>query len=544
LASQRRFEGPVLEDLLDQVRGDAGPGAQIVAANRVRKGGLGGFFTREYFEVIVDVPDVDLSEDRPGPAPFDASGSFETADDDETAPPATRRGLRSRGGRAARGAAPEPPPAPPAANTTGTRRVPASILDLAEAVNNSERFSSRADQGDSSDVIDLVEPPVLSTESTRFASILERISHEVDAMNSPAADVDDDEFDAGTEYDDEHDDIRVETRTVALPPAEVRPEALRPEPPRHEAPRPEAPRPETARPETARSARPRLSPGDGIAEEVRERLGTVADNARRTATAARITSDPDSFDTPAPAPAFTPTAFGALPDAPRPATFRRVPRTEAVIERPETALARLGLPARLVPRGATPSQLRGALIESLSDLPAVPAVPDATGVVIAVVGVGASAVLLARELCAEYGYDEDRVVLATQEPLGAGVPAWLQICDRGTAEERRRSWRRRTMPTFVAVNLGAGRGGLAWAREILDHLEPTIAWSIVSAGWKTEDVRDWIERLGGVDALALTQLDDTVSPAAALELGVPIGRLNGRVATPIAWAELLTGRMP
>jgi hypothetical protein len=189
------------------------------------------------------------------------------------------------------------------------------------------------------------------------------------------------------------------------------------------------------------------------------------------------------------------------------------------------------------------AQLRGALSESLAELPAVPLIPNANGVVIAVVGVGASAVVLARDLSVEYGLDPDRVVLATAEPLGAGIPAWLQICDAGTAEERRRSWRRRATPTIVAVNLGGGRHGLEWARQILDHLEPTIAWSIVSAGWKTEDVRDWIERLGGIDALALTNLDDTVSPAATLDLGVPVGKLNGKHATPVTWAELLTARL-
>jgi hypothetical protein len=188
-------------------------------------------------------------------------------------------------------------------------------------------------------------------------------------------------------------------------------------------------------------------------------------------------------------------------------------------------------------------ELRGALIESLAELPAPPCAPDANGVVIAVVGPGASAVLLARELCAEYGLDPERIVLATEEPLGDGIPAWLQICDGATADERRRSWRRRTTPTLVALSLPPGRDALPWARGILDQLEPTIAWSIVNAGWKSEDARDWIERLGGVDALALTHSHDTVTPAAILELGIPVGRIEGRPATALEWAELLMARM-
>jgi hypothetical protein len=240
---------------------------------------------------------------------------------------------------------------------------------------------------------------------------------------------------------------------------------------------------------------------------------------------------------------ITPTAFGTHTDTVQPAAFRRVPRTDQVIERPETRLARLGLPARLVPRGVAPSELRGALIESLAELPPTPALPQANGVVIAVIGTGSSAVLLARELCAEYGLDPERIVLATQERLGGGIPAWLQICDGPTAEERRRAWSRRGTPTIVAVSLPPGRNALPWARDILDHLEPTIAWSIVNAGWKSEDVRDWVERLGGVDVLALSNLDDTVSPAAVLDLDVPVGRLDGEHATAIRWSELLTARI-
>jgi len=51
-----QLEGPSLEELLEQVRREHGPSAQIVKAEKVRKGGVGGFFSRESFviEVVVD----------------------------------------------------------------------------------------------------------------------------------------------------------------------------------------------------------------------------------------------------------------------------------------------------------------------------------------------------------------------------------------------------------------------------------------------------------------------------------------------------------
>ena len=54
MASQLRFEGNDLEILLERVRVEVGHDARIVAANKLRKGGVGGFFSKEMFEVIVE----------------------------------------------------------------------------------------------------------------------------------------------------------------------------------------------------------------------------------------------------------------------------------------------------------------------------------------------------------------------------------------------------------------------------------------------------------------------------------------------------------
>jgi hypothetical protein len=53
----RRFEGPSLAELTEQARREVGPGARIVRAQRVRRGGVAGFFAREVFVVEVDVPE-------------------------------------------------------------------------------------------------------------------------------------------------------------------------------------------------------------------------------------------------------------------------------------------------------------------------------------------------------------------------------------------------------------------------------------------------------------------------------------------------------
>jgi len=151
--------------------------------------------------------------------------------------------------------------------------------------------------------------------------------------------------------------------------------------------------------------------------------------------------------------------------------------------------------------------------------------------------------MLARELASDLRLDPDDVVLATRDPLGHGIPAWLQMNDAATAGERRRSWGRRSRPTIVACSLPPQPRGLRWAREMLDDLEPTVTWVIVDAGAKKEDISYRVDALGGVDVLALDGLDDTVSPASVLELGIPVGRLAIEHASPLTWTELLLERM-
>ena len=60
------LEGPQLEPLLAQVSDEYGGRAKIVSANKVRSGGLAGFFAKERFELSVEV-----GEDAPDEEPVD-----------------------------------------------------------------------------------------------------------------------------------------------------------------------------------------------------------------------------------------------------------------------------------------------------------------------------------------------------------------------------------------------------------------------------------------------------------------------------------------
>jgi hypothetical protein len=71
--SLHRCEGPDLTELLASVQRDMGPGATVISAEKVRRGGVGGFFAREWYELSVEVPDTtDIAHRAEAPASLDA----------------------------------------------------------------------------------------------------------------------------------------------------------------------------------------------------------------------------------------------------------------------------------------------------------------------------------------------------------------------------------------------------------------------------------------------------------------------------------------
>jgi hypothetical protein len=385
LSSLQRFEGPALEALLDDVRRQAGQNATIVAANRLRRGGVAGFFAKERFEVVVDLDgeeqgEVELPEAavpaRTAPVLFDHDAELEPELDLELAAPAE----------------------------------PMSLLDLADRVSEDERTPRRT------------RPIVARRASTEAAR---RVSTETEPFNQVLDRI-------------------------------------------------------------ARDA------GVSLAEPV----------------------------APAPAPVAPP-----------------VPAVDTV------ALARLGLPGHLLPYDAGAVDARTALLRALERLPRVEVLPKLGGSVLVVVGERDEAVELARDLAAEVGADPEQVILASTNYRGSAFVDDHRIAEVDEVLERRRAWRRRRRPTVVAVETSAAKRSAAWTSAVLEALEPTMTWASVEAGRKPEDLRAWADRVGGIDALSVIGTDATISPAAVLQTGIPVGRVDGRSATPTLWAALLTERL-
>jgi hypothetical protein len=219
----------------------------------------------------------------------------------------------------------------------------------------------------------------------------------------------------------------------------------------------------------------------------------------------------------------------------RPATPAPTPQERAVEPAPDpigTSLARLGLPPELEPAG---DDLRRSLLDQLARLPRPPALPTTRGTVVAVIGSRAAADEVARRLCSRIGADPVTIATLTTRRRRASD---AELTTPAEVTDHRRSWRRRPLPTVAVVDAPPGRPS-CWASDVLAALEPTVVWGVVEASRKVEDIAAWSEDLGGLDALCVNGLDDTVTPAAPLRAGLPVALIDGHPATPERWADVL-----
>ncbi|GHG55921.1 hypothetical protein GCM10011331_22950 [Flavimobilis marinus] len=208
-------------------------------------------------------------------------------------------------------------------------------------------------------------------------------------------------------------------------------------------------------------------------------------------------------------------------------------------------LATIGMPDALVAalRSRVPSGTRFTLSEVLSQVPRAPEVLRRPGSVVVVSGKGTAATEAAHVVARRMGLTDDRIALAGEFAAGA-KHQWVTTpaTARRLAEEARRSGE----PLLVALTVGAGRFDEAEAADLVGALQPDQVWAAVDADRAPEDTRRWIaalERTRPVDALAARGVAETSRPGSILTLGVPVGLLDGLVASAPVWAAMLSERL-
>ena len=490
------FEGDGLEAVLARVKSEAGPNARVLEAKKVRDGGLGGFFSKERFVLTVEVPDAPAKRPRPRPQPEQPAPELSTA------PPSSILELADLMNETeARETFTEPPrplsrpaavaqPAPIAPAAAPLPR-PAAVAAPAPL-----HLARPAPTGPAAHIgfealplvpTERAPDPMPSTETQSFHDVLARLAAEMPATDEQIVE-DIDVATLGFEpiNVDDIDTLDLDDYVEVAPVLD----------------------------DTEQAPAPVLDDTTSTAEPVEESA------QEEVAVHPAIIDEPETLP--------------AVPAAP---SLIRVRRTPSEFERTiGMGLLELGVPAAYVPDidGAfTRADVRDAIRTALR-LPKPPALPLRNNAIVAVVGERRAAIHLADQLADEPSLNGAIVKVADRQGF--------TLIDGGAPMADEKGRRSRPNRTIVAVPSTPGQTA-DWTRQLLDDLEPDMVWGVVPAARKSEDIAAWAIGLGGLDVLALTGIDKTVSPATALRLGIPIGLLDGANATVDAWADLLTARL-
>ena len=518
MASTQRFEGSNLETLLGEVRSVAGSDVRIVEANRLLRGGLAGFFAKERFEVVIELPDPDASAAASRAQANEQMRLLQMAD---AASDVERRELWHH-----------------------------------QAAEEPDRRSSRRRRS----FTDAPRPGSMTAAAAGHALAPRRVPSVLDAWAEDAAEQDllpPSPIDLGTPWPTHE--------------PQLAPTGLNPSKAAASSAASAAGTAATAAALAAASAAVRAASGSSSAfDAVLDRLTSTTRTSTTPATPTPATTTRTST-TPVPiaATAARPPGGDAQtpappPRSPEPAVRRSGPSTTSTTPAPEAdsnrtetplhagrdqrrslitnQLVGLGLPKRWV----DDADLYGEPIEVIARLIATYAPqPHRLGrdSIVAIVGDPVDAFGVAQRLAEELGlYDCDvHGAVMGRRPTSLAPSQWLAGPD--VMLERRRAWLSKGGVTLVVLGAGMGREGQQWCREMLHALQPDETWAVVEASRKPEDIEAWSARVGRVDALAVCRADDSVSPAAVLATGIPVTRVDNRPATPMGWGLLLADRL-
>lgn len=477
------LEGPAIEPLLARVRAEHGSSARIVGAERVRSGGVGGFFSKEHYEVTVEVDDAqDGGEPGSGHDEPEALARpvFDGGGSNGTEPADTPRGIDALVAAAEQAERDEQPGDDRPGHDQPSHDQPSHDQpghDQPSHDQPSHDESSRHDhtaqeQPDPErDVLGPHRP--LSTESAAFAKVLQALQ-EASAPPAAVTDTGDAEPTAPT------------TPGSAATPAAWTPSSIPPEPAPAASP-PPASTPKSTKQTTAFVPRT-LSP-----EEIPHRVRK------------------ESADMTPEEPTHTPQSTGGF----------------------HSRVAATGLPAELLaalPEDCGPAEL----LAVLRGLPKPPALPKRGPQVIAVVGERGEATRTARRLANRLGLDADADAVAT--PSSTDEAALVAAQARA---------HRSVVVAVVEASFDPREG--SETVELLLALHPQCTVACVDATRKDGDTRAWLDGWSEqgilVAGMSVSAADITADPATVLGQDVPVLEVNGVPASAATWFALLMDRI-
>jgi hypothetical protein len=138
---------------------------------------------------------------------------------------------------------------------------------------------------------------------------------------------------------------------------------------------------------------------------------------------------------------------------------------------------------------------------------------------------------------------ENHLLLAAPSTAGTGLHSSRLISTPEVAESRVEKLHSADQPWIVVLDAPVGGTDPLWVNDMCDAIGATAVWSIVDATRKTADTARHLRTLGEVEALVVHGVELTADPASVLGLDLPIYSLDGKPATPHAWAAMLCARI-
>jgi hypothetical protein len=207
-----------------------------------------------------------------------------------------------------------------------------------------------------------------------------------------------------------------------------------------------------------------------------------------------------------------------------------------------TNLIAVGMPESMAAR-ITGGDTYAGVLTALASRPAAPGIPDGAGEILVLAGDVAHAVPIAKELLTQAGIDQAHLLLAGPSAAGTGLHSSRVLANPKAAAARSEKLQTSDGAWIVVLDAPVGRTDPIWISDMCDAIGATALWAVVDATRKTADTARHLRSLGEVEALVVHGVELTSDPATVLGLDLPIFSLDGKPATPHAWAAMLCARI-
>jgi hypothetical protein len=557
------LEGPAIEPLLAQVRDEYGSKVRIISADKVRSGGVGGFFAKQHYELSVEVPD-ESAEDRNDMARqtrtptetgrptleqlVERAEAQDRMDEPRTVARAARPGGPAFGADEGRHAAFGDTGAAFAELMAG---LDVAGHDSAPAGGTATRPTPRAKAPSPAVSREREETPTVRPFRPATAS-----AAPINAPSSPAA--------PGFAV----------AKPATFPAARPVSPAARPVSPAAPPSAVAAAQAAAAKVAAAQAAAAQAAAAQAAAAKTAAAQTAAAQTAAVKAAAVAAVPVSPAAQSAKPLPPLPNLAerIGGLSlseievDEPEPdgeevpfemddaatpvSPVSAVPHATPTPQPPRMAdnepvihnLMSVGMPEAMA-RKITGGDTYAGVLSVLAARPSAPGIPDGPGEILVLAGDVNLGVPIARHLLEQIGAGENHLLLAAPSTAGTGLHSSRLISTPEAAEARVEKLHSADHPWIVVMEAPVGGTEPLWVNDMCDAIGATAVWSIVDATRKTADTARHLRTLGEVEALVVHGVELTADPASVLGLDLPIYSLDGKPATPHAWAAMLCARI-